>query len=145
MEERQGRRTSKQRNVNERLDQIGQVLIDAAAMTDDEVEVVTSRVLCREVWTRIVAERDCPAPSSTWLDLILVGRRTVPALLTAAIAVVAWYWIDNARMTPSAANGLDSQLERVALGGATMMSDDDLLTIVMNWPSPERASQGGQR
>ena len=145
MDERQGTDTRRQQEVNERLDQVGQILVDAVRLTDEEVDDVTSRVLGRRAWANLAAERARRAASSTWLDLILVGRRTVPALLTIAMVLAAWWWIGSTRLTRSVANVQDAQWERLALGGATMVSDDDVLTFVMRWPALEQTGQEGQR
>jgi len=114
-------------------------------MNDAEIDGVMSRIPSRRVWANIIAERDRRAASSTWLDITAVGRRAVPALLTLAIALTAWRWMGSSGPAESVRTAQDSQLERVAFGGATTVSDDDLLTLVMHWPLPESTRQEGQR
>jgi hypothetical protein len=143
--ERQGTDTGGQQDFNDRLDRIGRALVDASAMTEREVDAAAFRVLYDRVWANIVAERGRRAAAAAWLDLIWVGRRALPALLMVAIALAAWWWLGSTRPSRSVADAQDAQWQRVALGGATMASVDDVLTFVVNWPLPERTAQGLQR
>ncbi len=128
------RRTTKEHLDDERLDQLGRALINASAMTDDEVEAAASPFLHSRVWARIVAERERRARSATWLDLLIVGRRAVPAMLAVAVALGGWFWIGSARSSRPGRDAQDSHLERIVLTGATILSDDDVLTFLTDWP-----------
>jgi hypothetical protein len=108
------------------------------------VEAVLSRVPYDRVWANIVAERACRSESSTWLDLMDVGRRAMPAMVMVALALTAWRWMSGTGAIRSMPNASDFSLERVALSGSAV-SDDEVLTVVMNWPLRDRSRMGGPR
>jgi hypothetical protein len=130
---------------DERLDRLGRALIDALAMSDAEVEAAASSFVCSRVWARIAAERERRAASATWLDMLIIGRQTVPAMLTTAFVLAVWFWIGSARSIGPSADALDSRTERVVLTGVTMLSDDDMLAYLINWPVGGAASQEERR
>jgi hypothetical protein len=75
----------------------------------------------------------------------MIGRLTVPAMLTTAVVLAVWLWIGSARSIRPSADALDPHLERVVLTGVTTLSDDDMLSYLINWPVGGTASQEERR
>jgi hypothetical protein len=129
---------------NERLDELGLALIRTAAMTDAEVDRLASSLPFARVRARLDAEREWRLASAIWLDILMIGRRAVPAMLTAALALTGWFWLENRSTGPGpAARGV--RLEREWLTGVTMFSEDDMLALLINGPVAKAPSRENQR
>src|SRR5262245_52715672 len=89
------------REQSERLDQLGDALIRASALADEDVEAAASPRLARLTWARIAAACESQRVSGTWFDLLFVGRRAVPAMLVLAVSLAGWCWIGGSRSTGS--------------------------------------------
>ena len=69
-----------------------------------------------------------------WQALILAGRPAVPILATVALVLATWWWIGIAKLSPQVTDARESSWDRVGFDRAGILSDDDVLTLVMNWP-----------
>ena len=85
-------KTSRPRN--EDLDLIGKVILRSAAAQEEDVEAAASSpFLFTRVRAAIAAEQRLQEESGSWLSLILVARRAVPAMaLVAILAAVLTVW-----------------------------------------------------
>ena len=82
---------------DERLDQLVRTLVKASAMNDTELDAAVSPFLQRRLLARISAERERRAASAVWLEILLMGRRTLPATLSIVVALAVWVWMGNPR------------------------------------------------
>jgi hypothetical protein len=128
---------------DERLDQLVRTLVKASAMTDTELDAAVSPFLQRRLLARIAAERERRAPSPVWLEIVLMGRRTLPATLSIVVALAVWVWMGNPRSSPI--EGRDTQLEGVMLKGAALWSEDDMLALLIDRPVAGAARQEDRR
>ena len=82
------------RHRNEDLDLIGKVILRSAAAQEEDVEAAASSpFLFTRVRAAIAAEQRLQEESGSWLSLILVARRAVPAMaLVAILAAVLTVW-----------------------------------------------------
>jgi hypothetical protein len=85
-------KTSRPRN--EDLDLIGKVILRSAAAQEEDAEAAASSpFLFTRVRAAIAAEQRLQEESGSWLSLILVARRAVPAMaLVATLAAVLTVW-----------------------------------------------------
>lgn len=137
--------TKRQPDLNTRLDEAGWALIDTSAITEVELNAVLSRLHLRRVWACAVAERERQQFSSMWQALILAGRPAVPILATVALVLATWWWIGIAKLSPQVTDAHESPWDRVAFDRTSILSDDDVLTLVMNWPVAGRSGLEGPR
>ena len=114
-------------------------------MTADEMEAAASPFLYRGVSARIAAERERRARSALGVDLWLAWRRTVPAMLAIGAALAGCLSIGNVLFRPSGADASDPHLERVVLPGTAVLSDDDVLRFLINWPIAKETGERDSR
>lgn len=113
-------------------------------MRADEMEAA-SPFLYRGVSARIAAERERRARSALGVDLWLAWRRTVPAMLAIGAALAGCLSIGNALFKPSGVDASDPHLERVVLPGTAVLSDDDVLRFLINWPVAKETGERDSR
>ena len=114
-------------------------------MTADEMEAAASPFLYRGVSARIAAERERRARSALWVDLLMAWRRTVPAMLAIGATLAGCLSIGHALFKPSSADASDPRLERVVLTGTAVLSDDDVLRFLINWPVAKETGERDSR
>ena len=92
-----------------------------------------------------VAERERQPSLAMWQALILAGRPAVSVLSTAALLLATWWWIGVPKLSPQVADAHEPPWDRVAFDRTSILSDDDVLTLVMNWPVARRPGLEGPR
>jgi broad specificity phosphatase PhoE len=132
-------KTSRQKN--EDLDLIGKVILRSAAAKEEDVEAAASSpFLFTRVRAAITAEQRLQEESGSWLSLILVARRAVPAMaLVAILAAVLTVWSAGPALSGAQAQadeeGLPMLLEpgvEQAVLASRGLSRDDVFNIVVD-------------
>jgi len=132
-------KTSRQRN--EDLDLIGKVILRSAAAEEEDVEAAASSpFLFTRVRAAIAAEQRLQEESGSWLSLILVARRAVPAMaLVAILAAVLTVWSAGPVLSGTQAQAeeeglpilLEPGVEQTVLASRGL-SRDDVFNIVVD-------------
>ena len=132
-------KTSRPRN--EDLDLIGKVILRSAAAQDEDVEAAASSpFLFTRVRAAIAAEQRLQEESGSWLSLILVARRAVPAMaLVAILAAVLTVWSAGPVLSGTQAQAdeeglpilLEPGVEQTVLASRGL-SRDDVFNIVVD-------------
>ena len=132
-------KTSRPRN--EDLDLIGKVILRSAAAQEEDVEAAASSpFLFTRVRAAITAEQRLQEESGSWLSLILVARRAVPAMaLVATLAAVLTVWSAGPALNGTQAQAdeeglfmlLDPGVEQTVLASRGL-SRDDVFNIVVD-------------
>ena len=132
-------KTSRQKN--EDLDVIGKVILRSAAAREEDVEAAAaSPFLFTRVRAAITAEQRLQEESGSWLSLILVARRAVPAMaLVATLAAVLTVWsaspVVNGTQAQADEEGLflllDPGVEQSVLASRGL-SRDEVFNIVVD-------------
>jgi hypothetical protein len=131
-------RTNSQKT--DQLDEAGRRVLRAAAASLEETEAAaTSQFLLTRVRAAIREEARRREDAGSWLSLIFVARRAVPAMALVTLlagAITAW----SAFNPPVSQNSLDDEaiiegpgpgVEQTVLAGATL-SQDDVINIVVD-------------
>ena len=124
----------------DQLDEAGRRVLRAAAASLEETErAASSPFLLTRIRAAIRAEAGRGEEAGSWLSLIFVARRAVPAMALITLlagALTAW----SALSPPVAQNGFDDEaiiegpgpgVEQTVLAGATL-SQDDVINIVVD-------------
>ncbi len=119
---------------HDRLDRLGGALIKASALTQEEVEAASSPLAARMAWAQIAAERERRPLSAAWLDLLLVGRRAVPAMLVLAVTLAGWCWIGRSRPIGPRTEAGNRSVEEGELARSPIWLEDDVVTLLIDWP-----------
>lgn len=129
------------RQIEERLDRAGRVVLLAAARNDDEIEAATSSpYLFTRLRAAIAEEERRRDESGGWLPLFFVARRAIPAMALIAVlsailmiwsmqtsAPAGWYRLDDEALSDTRDPGVEQTiLSRNAL------SRDEVLGIVVD-------------
>jgi len=132
-------KTSRQKN--EDLDVIGKVILRSAAAREEDVEAAAaSPFLFARVRAAITAEQRLQEESGSWLSLILVARRAVPAMaLVATLAAVLTVWSASPALNGTQAQAdeeglfllLDPGVEQSVLASRGL-SRDEVFNIVVD-------------
>ena len=132
-------KTSRQKN--EDLDLIGKVILRSAAAREEDAEAAASSpFLFTRVRAAIAAEQGLQEESGSWLSLILVARRAVPAMaLVATLAAVLTVWSAGPAFNGTQAQAdeeglfilLDPGVEQAVLASRGL-SRDDVFNIVVD-------------
>jgi hypothetical protein len=132
-------KTSRPRN--EDLDLIGKVILRSAAAQEEDVEAAASSpFLFTRVRAAIAAEQRLQEESGSWLSLILVARRAVPAMaLVAILAAVLTVWSAGPVLSGTQAQAeeeglpilLEPGVEQTVLASRGL-SRDDVFNIVVD-------------
>ena len=132
-------KTSRPRN--EDLDLIGKVILRSAAAQEEDVEAAASSpFLFTRVRAAIAAEQRLQEESGSWLSLILVARRAVPAMaLVAILAAVLTVWSAGPALSGTQAQAdeeglpilLEPGVEQTVLASRGL-SRDDVFNIVVD-------------
>jgi hypothetical protein len=81
---------------DERLERFGRAVVRASAANEAEAEAAAaSPFLYARLRTRIRAEEERRAAGETWLTLLGVVRRSVPAMALVALVAFVLFWTSN--------------------------------------------------
>lgn len=132
-------KTNSQRN--EELDRIGKMILRSSAARDEDTEAAASSpFLFTRVRAAIAAEQRLQEESGSWLSMILVARRAVPAMaLVATLAAILTVWSAGPALNGTAAQAdeeglfglLDPGVEQTVLASRGL-SRDDVFNIVVD-------------
>ena len=105
-------KTNSQRN--EELDRIGKMVLRSASAREEDTEAAASSpFLFTRVRAAIAAEQRLQEEAGSWLSMILVARRAVPAMaLVATLAAILTVWSAG-----PALNGAQAQADEEGLFG----------------------------
>ena len=128
------------RQNEEQSDRAGRLVLLAAARNDDEVEAAASSpFLYTRLRARIAAEERRRAEAGSWLSLLFVARRAIPAMaLVAIMAAILTVWSMQPG-APAAGYGLedealtdtrDAGVEQTILT-RNVLSRDEVFSIVV--------------
>lgn len=128
----------RERVADEQLDQLGQQIVRASSGNEAEAAAVgASPFLYTRLRARISAERARREERESWLTLLGVAWRTVPAMMLVAVFAVALF-LSASFSTGSSGSSSDYSLMGNSDGGIesvvfaeqrTLSSDDALATI----------------
>jgi hypothetical protein len=126
---------------NEELDRLGKIVLRSAAARDEDTEAAASSpFLFTRVRAAIAAEQRLQEESGSWLSMILVARRAVPAMaLVATLAAILTVWSAGPALngTPAQAEEeglfslLDPGVEQTVLASRGL-SRDEVFNIVVD-------------
>lgn len=125
---------------DDRFDRLGDALIKASALTEQEVDAASSPVAARTAWARIVAERERSPVSATWVDVLLVGRLALPAMLVLAATLTGWCWLGRSLQPGSRTEAGNRSVEEGELQSGIWL--EDTVTFLIDWPAA--APAGGE-
>ena len=130
------------------LDQIGRALVRASASNETEAEAVASQpFLYARLRTRIAAEEERRAVGETWLALLGVVWRSVPAMALVAVFAFILFWTSNlsngtSGTTTAVSPGVlsdealmdtrEAGIERVVFADRRALSSDEVLATILN-------------
>jgi hypothetical protein len=135
--------THKKGETDERLERFGRAVVRASA-TGSETEAeaaAASPFLYARLRTRIAAEEERRAGGETWLTLLAVGWRSVPAMALVAIFAFVLFWTSNLGTTTTTSPGVlsdealmdarDAGIESVVFAERRPLSSDDVLATIL--------------
>jgi hypothetical protein len=133
-------RTSKDRGLNERLDQIGLEVVRLSAMNETEGEAAAaSPFLYARLRSRIAAERQRREEGESWLALLTVVWRAVPAMALVAMFAFAIFWSESLGTQSSVSfsvesllNTRDAGIEQVVFTDTQALSSDEVLATILS-------------
>lgn len=123
----------------ERLDQVGRAVVRAAAGDERAVDAVASSgFLYARVRARIAAERALRESGESWMNLLAVARRAVPAMALSAIAAFGVFWFGGAGVTSPQNSGdevllsaNESSVERVLFAERDALSSGEVFETIV--------------
>ena len=133
--------TRKDRELNERLDQIGRELIRAFSIKADELETATtSPWLFARLRARIAAERERSETTERWSILLTVLKRAVPATAAAAALALGVFLFASSDNSQASAAFTDQALfetndvgvQHIVFAERRPLSHDELLDAIIN-------------
>lgn len=135
------------RELDERLDRIGREIVRASASNETEAEAAASSpFLYARLRSRIAAEREKRESVDSWLAVLGIVWRTVPA--TALVAILALALFLSANMNNGSAGGFsvesllgtrDAGVEHVVFADRQPLSSDEVLSTILNEDEREAA------
>ncbi len=133
--------------LDQRLDRIGQEVLRAtSAHGEAEAEnIASSPFLYARVRASINAEQERRAAAGdSWLSLLLVARRAVPAMALSAALAFSMFWFGggNALTQPTLDNedlfaANDARIESIVFDERDAFSNDEMLDSIMSGVEPE--------
>lgn len=128
--------------AKQELDRAGRLVLNAAAAAESEIEAAaTSPFLFTRIRAAIAEERTRADQTGSWLSLIRVARRAVPAMaLIAILAAVLTVWPallgGSAGPTPADEEVLfgpaEPGVEQAVLASRNGLSRDEIFNIVVD-------------
>ncbi|HLL16092.1 MAG TPA: hypothetical protein VK388_13595 [Pyrinomonadaceae bacterium] len=125
----------------ERLERFGQAIVRASAAANDaEAEAAAaSPFLYARLRTRIAAEEERRAGGETWLALLGVVWRSVPAMALVALVAFVLFWTTSLGTTISPGvlsdealmDARDAGIESVVFAERRSLSSDDVLATIL--------------
>lgn len=99
-------RRSERAQAAERLNRLGRAVLRAGAGDEQTIEAVASSgFLYARVRARIAAERERRELGESWMSLLAVARRAVPAMALSAVAAFGVFWFGGAGVTSGQVSG----------------------------------------
>jgi hypothetical protein len=146
----------KKGDTDARLDELGRALVRAASSNEAEADAVASQpFLYARVRARINAEEERRAVGGeTWLALLGVFWRSVPAMALVAVFAFILFWTSSLNgtngTTAAASPGVlsdealmdtrgDAGIERVVFADRRALSSDEVLATILNEEEREAA------
>jgi hypothetical protein len=131
--------------VNERLDRLGSEVISASSLNEDETgAIVSSPFLYTRVRARINAELTRREERESWLSILLVFWRAVPAMALVAVFCLVLFLSSGPGGLATAGlsedgvpSAPDSGIERVVFAENKPLSNDEVLTTILGREDPE--------
>jgi hypothetical protein len=126
---------------NEQLDRAGRRVLKAAAAPEDEVRAAeSSPFLFTRIRAAIAEEQRRREETSSWLSLVFVARRAIPAMaLIAILAAVLTIWSTQFAGSSSqwplddeALGASEPGVEQSVLASSNGLSRDDVFNIVVD-------------
>lgn len=119
---------------DERLTRLGQEITRQAAMSDEEIEAISSSIHYAGIRARIRAKQNEPTVDG-WIATLMVARQAIPAMALVAVIAAFWLWFASAGATGG--GSIDDVLtgaggagiERVRAGGTCAISTSDECAI----------------
>lgn len=130
----------KERGLDERLDRVGREIIRASAANETEAAAAaTSPFLYTRLRARIQSERERREAGESWLAMLGVFWRAVPAMALLAIIAFTMFWTTSPTSLStgnfSVETLLDSReagIEQVVFADRQPLSSDDVLATIWN-------------
>jgi cytochrome P450 len=131
----------KDRGHDERLDRLGREIVRASATNEREAEEsATSPFLYTRLRSRIAEERARREEGESWLSMLAVAWRTVPAMALAAIFALILFLSAGTDTTRAPDNFSDEALldtrdagvEQVVFADRQTLSSDEVLTTILD-------------
>src|SRR5689334_20816587 len=138
----------KSRKSDERLDRAGRELVRASASDETETgAVASSPFLYTRIRARINAEREKRAARESWLAVLGVVWRAVPAMALVAVFALVMFLstsLNRQAAAPTAADytllgASNNEVENVVFADSRNMSSDDVLETIMSEDEQEAA------
>ena len=123
-----------------RLDRLGRLLVHSGAASEEEAErVADAPFLYTRLRARIEAERERREEGESWLALLGVVWRAVPAMALIAFFALALFWTASPRAGAPAAFGVealfrtrDAGIEHIVFADTNGLSNDEVLATIMS-------------
>jgi hypothetical protein len=131
---------NKESEQDERLDLLGREIVRASSANETEAEAAASSpFLYTRLRTRIAQERTRLEEGESWLTMLAVIWRTVPAMaLVAVFAFVLFLSAGTGTLTTGSANDYallgetDVGVEQVVFADRQPLSSDEVLTTILD-------------
>jgi hypothetical protein len=125
---------------DERLDLLGREVVRASSANEEEAEAAASSpFLYTRLRARIAQERERREEGESWLTMLTVAWRTVPAMaLVAVFAFVLFLSAGTGTRAPVSSNDYallgetDAGVEQVVFADRQPLSSDEVLTTIMD-------------
>ena len=126
--------------TDERLDRLGGQLMRANALSEAEAEAVASSpFLYARLRARITSERARREEGESWLAMLKIFWRAVPAMALVAVCALALFWsVATTRLTTGGfvteaiINSPDTGIERAVFTDNQSLTSDDVLATILN-------------
>jgi len=134
--------------ANEQLDELGRALLrHASASNEAEAEAVAaSPFMYTRLRSRIAAEQERRAGGETWLTLLGVVWRSVPAMALVAVLAFILFWTSSfGTTTPGVLSdealldARDAGIENVVFADRRTLSSDDVLATILQGDERENS------
>lgn len=123
-------------NSDELLDRMGRELIRASAANSDEAETVAaSPFLYTRLRSRINQEREQREAGESWVTMLGVIWRAIPAMaMVALLAVALFLYAGSGTQRPVVmlSDTRDAEFESVVFADTRSLSSDEVLATILN-------------
>lgn len=133
---------------DERLERLGREIVRSASANEAEAEsAASSPFLYTRLRSRIAQERERIEAGESWLSMLAVVWRTVPAMALVAIFALVLFWsagtntFTQGSFTDEALLGArDAEVEQVVFADRQPLSSDEVLSTIL-----DEGEQGASR